>query len=98
MVSAIVFIPLFGALFLLFLPQEDEESARRIALGTSLLTFAISLGLLVGFNGDIADFQFVERFSWIKEFGIEYHVGVDGISLFLVLLTTFLMPLVLLTA
>jgi NADH-quinone oxidoreductase subunit M len=98
MVSAIVFIPLFGALFLLLLPKEDEEGARRVALGTSLLTFVISLGLLAGFNGNNADFQFVERFSWIEDFGIQYHVGVDGISLFLILLTTFLMPLVLLAA
>jgi len=98
MVSAIVFIPLFGALFLLFLPKEDEEGARRVALGTSLLTFVISLGLLTGFDGNSADFQFVERLSWIEDFGIQYHVGVDGISLFLILLTTFLMPLVLLAA
>ncbi len=98
MVSAIVFTPLFAALFLLFLPKEDEEGARRLAFGASLLTFVISLGLLVKFDSGTADFQFVERFAWIEDFGIQYHVGVDGISLFLVLLTTFLMPLVLLAS
>ncbi|HEV8712535.1 MAG TPA: proton-conducting transporter membrane subunit, partial [Candidatus Binatia bacterium] len=95
MVSAVVFIPLFAALVLLFLPKEEEEGARRLAFGASLLTFIISLGLLVKFDSGTADFQFVERFAWIEDFGIQYYVGVDGISLFLVLLTTFLMPLVL---
>jgi NADH-quinone oxidoreductase subunit M len=98
MVSAVVFIPLLAAFFLLFMPREDEEGARRVALGASLLTFLISLGLLAEFNSDTADFQFVERVSWIEDFGIQYYVGIDGISLFLVLLTTFLTPLVLLSA
>ena len=98
MVSVIVFTPLFAALFLLFLPKEDEEGARRFAFGASLLTFVISLGLLVKFDSGTADFQLVERVKWIEDFGIQYHVGVDGISLFLVLLTTFLMPLVLLAS
>jgi len=98
MVSAIVFIPLLTALLLLFLPRDEEEGARRVAFGASLLTFVVSLGLLAGFDSDSADFQFVERLAWIEDFGIQYHVGVDGISLFLVLLTTFLMPLVLLAS
>jgi NADH-quinone oxidoreductase subunit M len=98
MVSAIVFTPLFAAFILLMLPREDEEGARRLAFGASVLTFVISLGLLAKFDSHTADFQFVERFSWISDFGIQYHVGVDGISLFLVLLTTFLVPLVLLAS
>jgi NADH-quinone oxidoreductase subunit M len=98
MVSAIVFIPLLAAICLLFLPREEEESARRLAFAASLLTFAVSLGLLVGFDSNSAEFQFVERLSWIEDFGIQYYVGVDGISLFLVLLTTFLTPLVLLSS
>jgi NADH-quinone oxidoreductase subunit M len=98
MVSAVVFLPLLGALCLFFIPRDEEEGARRVAFGTSLLTFLLSLGLLVNFHSETADFQFVERFAWIEDFGIQYHVGVDGISLFLVLLTTFLMPLVLLSS
>ncbi len=98
MVSAIVFTPLLAAFFLLLLPKRDEEGARRIAFGASLLTFLLSLGLLARFDSGTADFQFVERVPWIKDFGIQYAVGVDGISLFLVLLTTFLMPLVLLSS
>ena len=97
MVSAIVFIPLFTALFLLTINKDEEELARRTALGASVLTFIISLGLLTGFDSDTAEFQFVERYAWISDFGIEYYVGVDGISLFLVLLTTLLSPLVILS-
>jgi NADH-quinone oxidoreductase subunit M len=98
MVSAIIFLPLFAGILLLFMAKEEEELARRFALGVSLLTFIISLGLLWHFDSSKADFQFVERAQWIPDFGIQYYVGVDGISLFLVLLTTFLMPIVLLAA
>lgn len=98
MVSAVVFIPLCAALILLFIPREEEAIARRVAFGATMLTFLLSLILLAEFRSDTADFQFVERFSWIEDFGIQYAVGIDGISLFLVLLTTFLMPLVVLSA
>ncbi len=98
MVSAVVFLPLLGALYLLFIPSQQEEKIRQYALGTALLTFLISLGLLTGFDSDTADFQFVSQANWIEDFGIQYAVGVDGISLFLILLTTFLTPLVLLAS
>ena len=98
MVSAVVFTPFLAALILLFIPREEEESARRVALGASLLTFLLSLMLFVKFNSGTADFQFVERVSWIEDFGIQYHVGIDGINLFLVLLTTLLVPLVILSS
>lgn len=98
MVSAIIFLPLLAGILLLFMAKEDEELARRFAFGVSLLTFLISLGLLWHFDNSTADFQFVERAQWIPDFGIQYYVGVDGISLFLVLLTTFLMPIVLLAS
>jgi NADH-quinone oxidoreductase subunit M len=98
MVSAIIFLPLFAAILLLFIAKEEEELARRFAFSITLVTFILSLGLLVQFDSSKADFQFVERASWISDFGIQYYVGVDGVSLFLVLLTTFLMPIVLLGA
>ncbi len=97
MVSLIVFIPLLTAFFLLTLNKNAGELIRRTAFGASLLTFFISLGLFTGFDSETAAFQFVERYAWIREFRIEYSVGVDGISLFLVLLTTFLSPLVILS-
>ena len=97
MVSAIVLLPLLGGLVLLALDPRDPTLVRRAALGTTLLTFVVSLGLLLEFDAARADFQFVEHYVWIPDFGVAYHVGVDGISLFLVLLTTLLSPLVVLS-
>jgi NADH-quinone oxidoreductase subunit M len=98
MVSLVLFTPLVAALFVLLLRKEHEDGARWIAFSASLLTFFLSLRLLWNFDGSIAEFQMVERAPWIPDFGIEYHVGIDGISLFLVLLTTFLVPLVILSS
>ena len=98
MVSLLVFLPVLGALYVLFVPKEQETRIRYAGLATALLTFVVSLGVLAGFDSQTADFQFVERYTWIEDFGIQYYVGVDGISLFLVLLTSFLTPLVLLAS
>src|SRR6185436_13231102 len=97
--TSIVALPLVGALVLLFVPGDEEESApvaRKIALTVSLLVFAETLLLWSRFNAGSGDFQFVERHAWIPAFGIEYYVGVDGISLLLLVLTGFLTPLALL--
>ena len=99
-VTTLIALPILGAL-LLFLLRDDEEHAgaiRRVALVVSLLVFAESLLLWARFNPGSADFQFVERYAWIPAFGISYAVGVDGISLLLVVLTTFLTPIALLSA
>ncbi|EFL90001.1 NADH-quinone oxidoreductase subunit M [Ahrensia sp. R2A130] len=89
------FLPLVGAL-IVFLIWEDSEVARRnvrmVALLTTCLTFLVSLGIWAGFDNSRADFQFVEKVEWISEGGIAYHMGVDGISMLFVILTTFLMP------
>ena len=98
MVSLLVFLPVLGALYVLCVPKEQETRLRYAGLATALLTFVVSLGVLAGFDSQTADFQFVERYTWIEDFGIQYYVGVDGISLFLVLLTSFLTPLVLLAS
>jgi NADH-quinone oxidoreductase subunit M len=98
MVSLVLFTPLVAALFVLLLRKEHEDGARWIAFSASLLTFFLSLRLLWNFDSSVAEFQLVERLPWIPDFGIEYHVGIDGISLFLVLLTTFLVPLVILSS
>ena len=69
---------------------------RWLALIVAIAVFALTLGLWVGFDQTSSEFQLVERVPWIPALGIDYHLGVDGISLFLVLLTTFLTPIVLL--
>ena len=75
MVTIIVFLPLLTAVALLAFNDNKEEIIRRTALGASVLTFLLSLGLFFGFDETTADFQFVERHTWIQNFGIEYYVG-----------------------
>jgi NADH-quinone oxidoreductase subunit M len=97
-VTSLIVLPLLGAL-LLFLVRDDEANEgliRNIALGVSLVVFAVTLLLWARFDPASADFQFVERYQWIPAFGVTYAVGVDGISLFLIVLTGFLTPIALL--
>jgi NADH-quinone oxidoreductase subunit M len=97
--TAIVFLPALGALLLLLIRDERNEALiKKTALVVSLLVFAETLLLAWEFNPAIADFQFVERHQWIPAFGISYAVGVDGISLWLLVLTGFLTPIALLSA
>ena len=96
-VSVVTFLPLAGAFLLVFLRGDSVRAARLAALAVSLLTFGLSLVLFFGFDGGSGLPEFGERASWLGR-GIDYHVGVDGISLFLVLLTTFLTPLALLSS
>jgi NADH-quinone oxidoreductase subunit M len=89
------FLPLFGALFILAIRGEDEaakRNARWVALWTTLVTFAVSLVLVWRFDAASPEFQFVERYPWLGG-AITYRMGVDGISLPFVILTTALMPL-----
>ena len=92
--TALIFVPALGACGVLM--QNDEESIWRSAFIFSLLPLAISLYLFAVFDPHQASYQFVERYAWIPQFGISYHVGMDGISLFLVILTTLLISLCLL--
>src|SRR4051794_37261519 len=97
--TSLIALPVVGAILLLFVRGDEEQSApfaRKIALTVSLLVFAETLLLWSRFNATSADFQFVERHAWIPSFGIDYFVGVDGISLLLLVLTGFLTPLALL--
>jgi len=93
--SVTVFLPLVGALFIMALRGEDPavaRNARWVALWTTLITLAISLMLVLRFDAGSPEFQFVERKPWLAG-TISYHMGVDGISLPFVILTTALMPI-----
>ncbi len=92
--SAIIFLPLLGMALVLLL--RGEKAMKSAALLVSLLTFVVSLALWVGWQSGEAGMQFMESIPWAPELGINYSVGVDGISMPLVLLTTLLLPLVLL--
>ncbi len=88
LLTLITFVPLVGAILVAFIPRSNQGLVRATALGTSLVSFALSLILLVGFLPSRPGFQFVERVDWIPAFGIQYKLGVDGLSLVLVVLTT----------
>jgi NADH-quinone oxidoreductase subunit M len=103
MLSVIVFLPLVGAILVLLAGGGGDRSdrapaVRTLALAVSLATFLVTLLLWWRFDPSSADYQFVERHAWIPAFGIQYLVGVDGISLLLVVLTAFLTPLALLSS
>ncbi len=94
----VVFTPLIGVAILLFVKPEREELLRWITLAVTLFVFFLSLPLFFKFNSDTYLMQFTQKIPWIPGYGIFYSVGIDGISLFLVLLTTFLMPICILSS
>ncbi|MFC3208044.1 NADH-quinone oxidoreductase subunit M [Aquamicrobium soli] len=98
--STVTFLPLVGVLFLLFI-RDDSDNARRnvraITLLTTVVTFVVSLFVWIGFDNSQAGFQMVEKHDWLDS-GISYHMGVDGISMLFVILTTFLMPICILAS
>jgi NADH-quinone oxidoreductase subunit M len=103
LLSLIVFLPLAGALLVLAAGgrgdrPDREPLVRMIALVTSLVTFAATLALWWGFDPAGPVFQFEEQYAWIPELGIQYYIGVDGISLLLIVLTGFLTPIALLSS
>ncbi len=94
--SLVIFLPTVGALFVFLVrgdPRIVARNARMTALWTSLITFVLSLGIWIDFDTSTASFQFVERADWIPILGASYHLGVDGISMLFVILSTFLTPL-----
>lgn len=99
--SLITFLPLVGVLFILLIQGEPDmvaRNARNTALLTSLFTFLLSLYMYSGFDKASADFQFTESLSWLPGYNIKYAMGVDGISIFFVLLSTFLTPICILAS
>jgi NADH-quinone oxidoreductase subunit M len=98
LLSTLVWLPTLGAAALLLLDRRDTRRLRQVALTVSAATFLVSGLLWVGFDRGRGGMQFVEHRAWIPGAGISYHLGVDGISLLLVLLTTLLAPLCILSA
>ena len=96
LLSLVTFLPLVGVGFILLLRGDGDEVARNarwVALWTSLLDFALSIVIWVNFDATTADFQFVEQAQWLPQFNIAYQMGIDGISLFFVVLSAFLTPI-----
>ncbi len=96
--SLLIFLPVAGALALLLIPRGRTRLLFRVALLFASLTFLCSLRILWRFDSASGEMQLVERFAWMAAYGIDYFVGVDGLSLFLLLLTAFLGPIVILAS
>jgi NADH-quinone oxidoreductase subunit M len=99
LLSLVIFLPLAGALLCALLPGSERAQHRGVALAFSLATFGLSLALWFGFDASpmAAEFQFETKLPWIRSLEIGYHVGLDGVALLLVMLTTVLMPIVVLS-
>ncbi|MBL8575977.1 MAG: NADH-quinone oxidoreductase subunit M [Mesorhizobium sp.] len=98
--STVTFLPLVGALLILLIRDEGEAARRNIrviALWTTIITFLVSLLIWIDFDNSVPGFQMVEKVGWLDS-GISYHMGVDGISMLFVILTTFLMPFAILAS
>ena len=93
--SAIIFIPLIGALFILVIKGEQktvEKNSKYVAIFSSLANFFISTFLWYSFDTSTSEFQFVEEKNWMQDF-INFKLGIDGISILFILLTTFIAPI-----
>ena len=98
--SILIFIPVVGIFFMLLIRNNDDQSAQNLkhtALWITFLNFIISLSLLFSFDLNNPDFQFVEKYAWIES-GISYHLGIDGVSILFVILTTMLVPICILAS
>ncbi|HMX30445.1 MAG TPA: NADH-quinone oxidoreductase subunit M [Blastocatellia bacterium] len=99
LITITTFLPLVGAILLLLLSlrggdqKESNNLYRVVTLAVTIITFVVSLGLLKGFDGSNPAAQMVQKTPWIGALNVYYHVGVDGLSIWLILLTTFLMPI-----
>ncbi|MES1227411.1 MAG: proton-conducting transporter membrane subunit, partial [Armatimonadota bacterium] len=90
LLSLLIFFPVLGALLLLFVPKTYEGAVKGLSIGISAVAFGLSLAIFTGFTGSTYHFQMVEAVPWIPQFGATYKVGIDGISIWLVLLSTLL--------
>ena len=98
LLSTIVVLPIIGALVLLSLPNLKKSSVFAVGVSASALTFIVSMLLWIRFDNTVSGFQFVEKYDWLNFLNLNVKLGVDGISLFLVILTTFLIPVCLLAS
>lgn len=90
LLSVVAFLPLIGAILLMFVPADQAKTVKYLALAFSIATFGVSLAIFAQFKIGTFHFQLTEFAPWIQQLGIHYRMGVDGISIWLVLLTTFL--------
>ena len=93
MLELLFTIPIIGSLLIVFIPRDNIIYIRNIALYSSLITFFMSVLVWIEFDYFISKFQFVNKISWFSSLNINFFVGIDGVSLLFILLTTFIFPL-----
>jgi NADH-quinone oxidoreductase subunit M len=99
--STMIWLPILAGISLLFLSDNDERAKntiRYISLGASLATLFLGVYLYLEFDGATASMQFIEKMPWIESLGVQYYLGVDGISVPLILLTVFITPFVVISS
>jgi NADH-quinone oxidoreductase subunit M len=98
LLTYLLLIPFIGSIVLLFIKADKGNLIRYFGLGISVITFLLSLVIYFNFDSSNSSFQFVHKFKWIENLNIHYHVGIDGMALLLLVLTTFLTPLTLISS
>lgn len=93
LLSLMIFIPLLGMIVVLMLPRESEELVKRVTLLFTLIPLALAVALFISYDRDTAGHQYVVNVPWIDAFNIQYHIGIDGLSVTLLLLTALLGPI-----
>ena len=96
--TLMVMFPLLGVPFMLLVPKGKDELVKIIALVATFVPLLLGIKLYMAFDRTTASFQFVEHYSWIKSFNIEYFMGIDGLSVPMVLLTALLCPICILAS
>jgi len=94
----IIFFPILGSLFIFFWPSLSIKQVKELSLIFSIITFLLSILIWIFFDNSCSKFQFIDTFFWVNSFNIYFSLGIDGVSLFFVLLTTFLTPICLLSS
>src|SRR5579875_1947747 len=97
-VTVVGAIPLVGIVAVLLVPRGRQELAKIVALGASLVTLAATIAMCIAYKTNGSRWQFTQDYTWIKAFGAHYAVGVDGISLALILMTTAIAPVCILAS
>ena len=98
LLTLLLVLPIVGAVVVATLPQKETHLAKGVGFAVAMVEFFASLPLLTGFEVGVPGFQFEQNVPWLEEFGVHYHVGIDGFSLWIVLLTTLFTPLCILVA
>ena len=88
LLSLLIWLPILGGISVLVIGNNRSDLARWVSVAVSIIVFALSLNLWTGFDASTHGMQFVENTAWISQFNINYHIGIDGISMLLILLTT----------